>query len=266
MLKQTLNDPYVLGFIIVGSLFTLLEWRFAYRKELKSRTQKITDFFYQCLNYKLVGPFIEIAVVWSLSGISFSEFQLGRSFWIAWPLWLRFLFFLLLIDFLEYLVHNLLHRVPLLWEFHKIHHAIDKLDWWGNLHFHPIEIAVYKFCLYLPLFYLQPLFPPQWMLSLVMFRLAIGTMAHANLKIDLGLLNYIINTPTLHRWHHAHGKEAINKNLGVTFTVWDFIFGTALYPKDQIYPAQGLGFPGSSNYATFIKQCSLPFLRLFKRP
>ena len=52
------------------------------------------------------------------------------------PLWLQFVVFLLLKDFVEWNVHRLLHNVPWLWEFHKLHHSIEELDWIGNFRFH----------------------------------------------------------------------------------------------------------------------------------
>ena len=67
------------------------------------------------------------------------------------PLWLQFVVFLLLKDFLEWCVHNLLHRVPALWAFHKLHHSIEELDWIGNFRFHWMEVVIYKSLTYFPL-------------------------------------------------------------------------------------------------------------------
>ncbi|MEE8411981.1 MAG: sterol desaturase family protein, partial [Acidobacteriota bacterium] len=67
------------------------------------------------------------------------------------PLWLQFVVFLLLKDFIEWNVHWLLHNVPWLWEFHKLHHSIEELDWIGNFRFHWVEIVVYKTLSYIPL-------------------------------------------------------------------------------------------------------------------
>jgi len=53
----------------------------------------------------------------------------------ALPLWTQSLLFLVIEDFFEWCVHNLLHRVPWLWEFHKLHHSILELDWIGNFRF-----------------------------------------------------------------------------------------------------------------------------------
>ena len=67
------------------------------------------------------------------------------------PLWLQFVVFVLLKDFIEWNVHWVLHNVPWLWEFHKLHHSIEELDWIGNFRFHWVEIVVYKTVSYVPL-------------------------------------------------------------------------------------------------------------------
>jgi len=54
----------------------------------------------------------------------------GQPFWVQFPV------LVLVMDFSRYLIHNLLHRVPWLWEFHKVHHSIEELDWIGNWRFH----------------------------------------------------------------------------------------------------------------------------------
>ena len=67
------------------------------------------------------------------------------------PLWLQFGAFFLLKDFIEWNIHRLLHNVPWLWEFHKLHHSIERLDGIGNFRFYWAEIVVYKTLSYLPL-------------------------------------------------------------------------------------------------------------------
>src|SRR4029450_1338971 len=69
----------------------------------------------------------------------------------VWPLGAQVAAFLVVSDFVQWCVHNLLHRVPWLWSFHKVHHAITTMDFVGNFRFHWMEIVVYKSVLWLPL-------------------------------------------------------------------------------------------------------------------
>jgi sterol desaturase/sphingolipid hydroxylase (fatty acid hydroxylase superfamily) len=157
----------------------------------------------------------------------------------------QFVIFLVLKDFVEWCIHNLLHRVPWLWEFHKLHHSILELDWIGNMRFHWMEVVVYKSLSYLPLIVLGV--DERVILWVAVAGTLIGHLNHSNLAISWGPLRYLINSPRMHVWHHDiifrgdHGK-----NFGIVFSVWDWLFGTAFMPS-QGQPEQ-LGFDGMERY------------------
>jgi len=163
------------------------------------------------------------------------------------PLWVQFIVFLVFKDFLEYGIHNLLHRVPWLWEFHKLHHSIEELDWIGNFRFHWMESVVYQSLTYLPLvIVLDPKSPVILWIAIV--ATLIGHLNHSNLNFTWGPLRYVINSPRMHVWHHdvilrgQHGK-----NFGVVFCLWDWLFGTAYLPVDKMQPAK-LGFESMEKF------------------
>src|SRR5688500_11990580 len=56
-------------------------------------------------------------------GLQLEGSPIGR-----WPLLAQFALLLVLADFFQWCIHNLLHRVPWLWTFHKVHHSIDTMD------------------------------------------------------------------------------------------------------------------------------------------
>lgn len=162
------------------------------------------------------------------------------------PLWLQFVVFVVLKDFLEWNIHRLLHNVPWLWEFHKLHHSIEELDWIGNFRFHWGEIVVYKALSYLPLVILG--IDGTVMLAVgILWTLALD-LNHANLRLDYGPLRYLLNSPKMHVWHHdveVHGKGG--QNFGQVLSVWDWLFGTAYWPHDAEMPER-LGFEGIETY------------------
>jgi sterol desaturase/sphingolipid hydroxylase (fatty acid hydroxylase superfamily) len=171
--------------------------------------------------------------------------------------WLQFLVFLVVKDFLEWGIHNLLHRIPWLWEFHKLHHSIKELDWIGNMRFHWMEIAIYHSLTYLPLVMLGV--DSRVILWIAVFTTLIGHLNHSNLKLDWGIFRYLLNSPRLHIWHHdviLHGRHG--QNFGVVFSLWDFLFGTAYLPaKEQ--PAR-LGFSGMERFPeTLLPRLFYPF-------
>ena len=85
---------------------------------------------------------------------------------------------------------------------------------------------------------------------------------HSNIDVHSGKLQYLINGPEMHRWHHSEGGlEEINRNFSTKIAVWDWLFGTAYFPKDRKawkYGLSYLNFP--KNY---IKQLLFAF-RSFK--
>ena len=179
-------------------------------------------------------PVIEAAKSWNLLG--------------AWPLLAQALVYFLLKDFLDWCVHNLLHRVPALWEFHKIHHSIVDMDWIGAFRFHWMEVVVYQGLTYFPLVILGV--DPLVILLVAIGSTLIGHLNHSNLNISWGPLRYLFNSSRMHIWHHMHDLprgHLTGVNFGISLSLWDWIFRTAYWPASQECPEQqpaSLGFPG----------------------
>jgi len=162
------------------------------------------------------------------------------------PLWVQFVVFFVLKDFIEWNIHRLLHNVPWLWEFHKLHHSIEELDWIGNFRFHWGEVVVYKTLSYLPLVILG--IDGTVILIIAVIGTLMQDLNHANIPVSWGPFKYILNSPKMHVWHHdveLHGKGG--QNFGIVLSVWDWLFGTVYWPKDQEEP-QKLGFHEMETY------------------
>jgi sterol desaturase/sphingolipid hydroxylase (fatty acid hydroxylase superfamily) len=177
----------------------------------------------------------------------------------SWPFAAQFGVLLVLADFLQWCVHNLLHRVPVLWTFHKVHHSITTMDWIGNWRFHWMEILVYKAAQWLPLAWLSA--SPEVVLAVAVAGTFWGDFNHANLNVGLGPLGYVFNTPRMHLWHHdASSEGGIAKNFGIVLSLWDFLFRTAFWPRDRS-PVR-LGYPGDEEMpASFLGEVAWPLGR-----
>jgi sterol desaturase/sphingolipid hydroxylase (fatty acid hydroxylase superfamily) len=159
----------------------------------------------------------------------------------TFPVGVQFVLFLLVSDFLQWCVHNLLHRVPLLWKFHKVHHSIHQMDWAGAFHFHWVEVVVYKSLLYLPLAILGG--SGEAIFAAAVFSTFWGHFNHANLDVGIGPLSYVFNSPRMHLWHHDSSTEGgAAKNFGIVFSLWDFLFGTAYWPRERA--PERIGYAG----------------------
>ena len=181
------------------------------------------------------------------------EYSLGRSFaalagvhprdfniLVGLPLLAQVGVVLVVSDFIEWFVHNALHRWGPLWALHRVHHSITTMDWIGNFRFHWGEILLYKSFKYLPLLALGA----RWEAVLIVSVVAtlIGNLNHSNLNISWGPFRYILNSPRMHIWHHdKHPDRPAGVNFGVVFSIWDWVFGTAYMPRDGAQP-RALGF------------------------
>jgi len=240
--------------LLVVSLFCWILERLApWRAEQKAFRRQIgQDFFWLVFNGHYAGVAIAFISSWLIQQLNpwFGKWNVPSPESIRLladsPLWVQFFVFLFLKDFLEYIVHNLLHRLPILWEFHKLHHSIEELDWIGNMRFHWMEIVVYKSLTFLPLVMLGV--NGNVILWIAIVSTLIGHLNHSNLNFNWGPLRYVINSPRMHVWHHdvilrgQHGK-----NFGVVFCLWDWLFGTAYLPADRTQPDK-LGFENMEKF------------------
>jgi sterol desaturase/sphingolipid hydroxylase (fatty acid hydroxylase superfamily) len=105
-----------------------------------------------------------------------------------------------------------------------------------------MELVVYRSLLYVPLLFLGG--DPEPLFAVVVFVTAWGHFNHSNIGIGIGIgtLGFVFNNPRMHLWHHdASDEGGIAKNFGVVFSLWDWLFRTAYWPRDRA--PERLGFP-----------------------
>ena len=158
-------------------------------------------------------------------------------------------------------VHRLLHRVPWLWEFHKVHHSVREMGFAAHLRFHPVESVVYRVLEYLPLALIG--FGVDDFFVAYVVSLPIGHWNHANVSLPIGPLRYVLNNPQMHIWHHAKqfpDEHRYGANFGLSLSLWDYLFDSAWIPGDG--RDVELGFENVEDYAQdFGSQMLRPFRR-----
>lgn len=149
----------------------------------------------------------------------------------SWAPWVQVAVLFVLRDFIQWNVHRLLHASPTLWEFHKVHHSVEQMGFAAHLRFHWMETIVYRVCEYLPLALIG--FGIDDFFAAYILALAWGHFNHANIRVPLGPLRYLFNSPQMHIWHHARElPRPRGVNFGLTLSLWDYLFGTAYVPRD----------------------------------
>ena len=238
---------YFWGLIIISLLVWGLEILFPWRKQQSIfRKDFWLDAFYMFFNFFVFA--IVISGVYKLLGVLFSDMGISsRALAIVdmanWPQWKQLLLFFVVLDFVQWFTHVLLHRYPVLWEFHKVHHSVKEMGFAAHLRFHWMENI-----LYIPLKTLGVMvlggFEPEQAYIVHFAAIAIGHFNHANIKLTYGPLKYILNNPVMHLYHHAYTipKGSHGVNFGISLSIWDYIFRTNYIPESggQIE----LGFPG----------------------
>jgi sterol desaturase/sphingolipid hydroxylase (fatty acid hydroxylase superfamily) len=174
------------------------------------------------------------------------------------PLLVQAILYLVAADFIEWCVHNALHRVGWLWPIHRVHHSIHTMDWIGSFRFHWGEHIVYRSIKFVPLALLGARYDA--MLIAWVTSTAIGHLNHANLKISWGPFRYVLNSPMMHIWHHDRDPDnGVGYNFGIVFSMWDWIFRTAYMPAGKVPGA--LGFHGDERYPDSLwKRFLIPYV------
>jgi sterol desaturase/sphingolipid hydroxylase (fatty acid hydroxylase superfamily) len=86
----------------------------------------------------------------------------------------------------------------------------------------------------------------------------IGMLTHCNVEMRCGPLNYVFNTPCLHRWHHSKVLHEGNRNYGENIVIFDILFGT--YFNEDRRPPVDIGITHPMP-ASFWEQLKVPFTK-----
>lgn len=129
-----------------------------------------------------------------------------------------------LVDFAIYWHHRAAHSIRFLWATHAVHHSATRfnlscairLGWTG------VVSGVVLF--YLPLAFLG--FHPVAVVSALALILLYQFVLHTEHVPPLGPIEWVMNTPTHHKVHHASNEACLDRNFGGMFIIWDRLFGT----------------------------------------
>jgi sterol desaturase/sphingolipid hydroxylase (fatty acid hydroxylase superfamily) len=149
-------------------------------------------------------------------------------------------------EFGYWLNHYLSHRVPFLWEFHRVHHTATVLTPVTNFRVHPVYTFVFVNILAVATAiangignYLLGETAYQYALSdtniiLVIFIHTYVHLQHTELWLPLsGKLGRVFMSPAHHQVHHSTNPAHFNKNMGSCLALWDWMFGTLYVPGKE---------------------------------
>ena len=191
---------YFYWLLLVSLFFFLLEQLKPWRAEQpKFRKDFWLDFFYMFFNFFLFSLVIynaasDVIVNLFNDGIkSITGFDLQASNPLRqWKHYQILLLGFVVRDFVQWWTHRLLHRVPKLWEFHKVHHSVEQMGFAAHLRYHWMENIVYRTIEYIPLALLGIGLYDFFVIHI--FTLAVGHYNHSNITVHGRVTGGILGT------------------------------------------------------------------------
>lgn len=169
----------------------------------------------------------------------------------------------------SYGVHVAMHKVPILWRLHRVHHTDTALDVSTTVRFHPLELVVSVPVVVgvVAAFGISPVV----IILYELFDAVMAVFSHANIRLPRGLervLQWALVTPDMHRVHHSSAQPETDSNYGATFSIWDRAFGTYVRKSDGDLTRMELGLEEcrDGRSASFFWLLASPFLQLRQAP
>jgi sterol desaturase/sphingolipid hydroxylase (fatty acid hydroxylase superfamily) len=147
------------------------------------------------------------------------------------------------VDFVLFYLHYLFHKVPTLWEFHKVHHSAEVMTPLTAYRMHPFEVvvemnitAIASGVLYGLFGYMTDGGRPQMVIfgiNVVQFAFyVVGfNLRHSHVPLGYGrIVSQVFVSPWMHQLHHSRETPHLDKNMGFIFSFWDRLFGTLYIP------------------------------------
>jgi sterol desaturase/sphingolipid hydroxylase (fatty acid hydroxylase superfamily) len=181
---------------------------------------------------------------------------------------------ILVLDFSAFLSHYWLHKVPLLWEFHKVHHSAKGLTPITGFRDHPMDV-VFKKSLralllgiylggfnYLTHSQVDIITIGGLLASTFLFNFTIN-LRHSHIWISYGyFLEHILCSPAMHQIHHSQREIHFDKNFSLIFSFWDYLFGSLYIPR--VREEFDIGIPGQQDYQNIWELYYRPFTKAYE--
>jgi sterol desaturase/sphingolipid hydroxylase (fatty acid hydroxylase superfamily) len=194
-----------------------------------------------------------------------SDSQFGLLYLFVAPTWIELILSILVLDLIaQYGVHFLLHKIPLMWRLHLVHHSDKKVDATTGTRHHPFDFIIREtFALIAVIIMGMPI---AFYFFYRILSVAFTYFTHANIKMPLALdkgLSWIIVTPNMHKFHHHNELPWTDKNYGNMFSIWDRLFGTFVY-GDLSKIVYGIDIADHTDDESLAVQLGIPFNKSVK--
>jgi sterol desaturase/sphingolipid hydroxylase (fatty acid hydroxylase superfamily) len=189
-----------------------------------------------------------------------SDTNFGLLNLIELPVWAELIIALVVLDLIaQYFVHYLLHKVPVLWRLHLVHHSDKHVDATTGTRHHPLDFLLRETFALIAIAITG--MPIAFYLFYRILSVVFTYFTHANIalpgKVDRAI-SYLFVTPNMHKFHHHNELPWTDSNYGNMLSIWDRLFGTFVYDdvKKVVY---GVDIADHKNDESLLTQLGLPF-------
>jgi sterol desaturase/sphingolipid hydroxylase (fatty acid hydroxylase superfamily) len=147
-------------------------------------------------------------------------------------------FAFLLVEFAYYWMHRMSHTIAWMWATHSVHHSAEQLNLPAAIRLGATGLISLEWLPFVPLVYFG--IAPAVVTGLLAFNLLYQFFLHSELIPKLGALEWVFNTPSHHRVHHARNERYLDRNFGGVLIVYDRLFGTVAIEREDEPPVYGL--------------------------
>jgi sterol desaturase/sphingolipid hydroxylase (fatty acid hydroxylase superfamily) len=180
-------------------------------------------------------------------------------------------------DFGYFVFHYLVHKIPLLWEFHKVHHSAQVLIPVTALRMHPVDGILQDFFVGLmigifngvyAIIYSEQItaFTIYNVSAIIFFYQLTNHLRHSHIWLHYGwTLSHVFSSPAQHQIHHSQEDRHIDKNFGLVLSLWDWMAGTLYVPRGKEQFSIGLQSQEDEEYQTVSKCYFRPFIKIARQ-
>jgi sterol desaturase/sphingolipid hydroxylase (fatty acid hydroxylase superfamily) len=250
-------DWFLISLVISAIVFIPIERMMAVRPLSPLRPEWRTDMGYFFMSHMLI-QFIFISVTASTATVAaLAAWPPLKTVLQGLPFVVQFLLCVAFADLFQATLHRAYHKLGFLWRFHAVHHSSRHMDWLAGSRVHLVEIVLTRCSVLLPLVVLG--FSTNAVNAYVVFVGIQAVLAHANLRLEFGWLEYVLCSPRYHHWHHARDEAYVDANYAIHLPVIDMVMGTFRRPPAGEWPEEYGVMELESVPAGFFAQHVMPF-------
>jgi sterol desaturase/sphingolipid hydroxylase (fatty acid hydroxylase superfamily) len=305
VVAETFGPGSAYGAPALGGALAFAALYYAGRRKARGRKASVKGFVRSIFPRRILmhpSSLVDMRL-WALNGVAFASaygmLGLGLFFWrdtvfaslthefgshapLRWPpsviLALATVLQLVAYELAYWFAHYCFHKVPALWEFHKVHHSAEVMTTFKELRQHPVEIIAFMNLIGLATgtafgvmtYAFGPGVRPFTLLNgnilIMVFLITYGHLRHSRMWIAFtGVAGRILQSPAHHQLHHSTNPIHYDKNLGFALAIWDWAFGTLALPNKTREPIAFGVSDGSQPFRSALGACVEPCAVLIRR-